>query len=67
MSKHELAEELDDSNQAYGEHHWHRENAVPVAALLAAAVREGRRLWVEWGDNDRLVGEDEAKRRTTDG
>ncbi len=64
MSKHAL-DEGEHKRREHGRHTEHRENAVSVAALLEAALREGRGLWVVWGDNGGSVRDDEIEHRGT--
>lgn len=58
MNAHNL-EEPGGQPRKHGRHIEHCEGAVSVAALLENAVREGRALWVEWGDGDGEVVSDD--------
>ena len=48
-----------DHRPQYGRHTEHRVGAIPVAVLLAAAMREGRPLRLAWPSTDALAADDE--------
>ena len=56
---HRLMASRGDRCPLYGRHTEHRPEAVPVAALLAAAMQEGQPIRLAWPDIDAMADDDE--------